>query len=232
MTNMGRDSASRTGRARLYHVYCDNAPVPALCQPAAGRESTETRCAASGFEIDGSDLINCHRPDTMRCKSAGVASRIPGPDSDRLYSRRAAGAHWPAEVSHRRNAALRPETSVRRITALRLKPSSSSLLRARRCVFWEADPAGLQHDHPADPELVCEPLLSMVMLEWFRRCSQRQSRMSAHAEPPPRVCAYCSAQCGAASPAALYRAGAGGRGAAYADGHRAQDDFTAQPDAR
>lgn len=37
---------------------------------------------------------------------------------------------------------------------------------ARRCVFWEVDPATVDEDHLTDPEFEKEAWLSMVMLEW------------------------------------------------------------------
>lgn len=113
-----------------------------------------------------------------------------------------------------------------RITALRLEAFEQLPKHARRCVFWEVDPAILgKDDHLADPEFEKEAWLSMVMLEWGS-CGQVATAVPderSHAEPPlPQVCALRSAQCGAASPAVSYRAGVGGRGAAYVDGHRAR----------
>jgi hypothetical protein len=54
-----------------------------------------------------------------------------------------------------------------RITPLRLEAFDQLPKHARRCVFWEVDPATLgQDDHLADPEFEKEAWLSMVMLEW------------------------------------------------------------------
>ncbi|BEH79722.1 MULTISPECIES: hypothetical protein [Mycobacterium] len=54
-----------------------------------------------------------------------------------------------------------------RITALRLEAFEQLPKHARRCVFWEVDPATLgNNDHLADPEFEKEAWLSMVMLEW------------------------------------------------------------------
>ena len=54
-----------------------------------------------------------------------------------------------------------------RITPLRLEAFDQLPKHARRCVFWEVDPATLgQQDLLADPEFEKEAWLSMVMLEW------------------------------------------------------------------
>lgn len=54
-----------------------------------------------------------------------------------------------------------------RITPLRLEAFDQLPKHARRCVFWEVDPATLgESDHLADPEFEKEAWLSMVMLEW------------------------------------------------------------------
>lgn len=54
-----------------------------------------------------------------------------------------------------------------RISALRLEAFEQLPKHARRCVFWEVDPATLGTDeHLADPEFEKEAWLSMVMLEW------------------------------------------------------------------
>lgn len=54
-----------------------------------------------------------------------------------------------------------------RITPLRLEAFEQLPKHARRCVFWEVDPATLGgHGHLADPEFEKEAWLSMVMLEW------------------------------------------------------------------
>lgn len=54
-----------------------------------------------------------------------------------------------------------------RIAPLRLEAFEQLPKHARRCVFWELDPATLgKEDHLADPEFEKEAWLSMVMLEW------------------------------------------------------------------
>jgi hypothetical protein len=54
-----------------------------------------------------------------------------------------------------------------RITPLRLEAFEQLPKHARRCVFWEVDPATLGRDeHLSDPEFEKEAWLSMVMLEW------------------------------------------------------------------
>jgi len=54
-----------------------------------------------------------------------------------------------------------------RITPLRLEAFEQLPKHARRCVFWEVDPATLGgDDHLSDPEFEKEAWLSMVMLEW------------------------------------------------------------------
>ena len=54
-----------------------------------------------------------------------------------------------------------------RIAALRLEAFEQLPKHARRCVFWEVDPATLGGgDHLSDPEFEKEAWLSMVMLEW------------------------------------------------------------------
>lgn len=54
-----------------------------------------------------------------------------------------------------------------RIAPLRLEGFEQLPKHARRCVFWEVDPATLGSDeHLSDPEFEKEAWLSMVMLEW------------------------------------------------------------------
>ncbi|MFZ0907792.1 MAG: acetyltransferase [Mycobacterium sp.] len=54
-----------------------------------------------------------------------------------------------------------------RITPLRLEAFDQLPKHARRCTFWEVDPATLgNEDQLADPEFEKEAWLSMVMLEW------------------------------------------------------------------
>jgi hypothetical protein len=75
-----------------------------------------------------------------------------------------------------------------RISPLRLEAFEQLPKHARRCVFWEVDPATLgNQDHLADPEFEKEAWLSMVMLEWGS-CGQVATAIPdderSHAEPP------------------------------------------------
>jgi hypothetical protein len=74
-----------------------------------------------------------------------------------------------------------------RITPLRLEGFDQLPKHARRCVFWEVDPATLgQNDQLADPEFEKEAWLSMVMLEWGS-CGQVATAVPTEAgqsEPP------------------------------------------------
>ena len=74
-----------------------------------------------------------------------------------------------------------------RITPLRLEGFDQLPKHARRCVFWEVDPATLGHnDQLADPEFEKEAWLSMVMLEWGS-CGQVATAAPTEAgqsEPP------------------------------------------------
>ena len=75
-----------------------------------------------------------------------------------------------------------------RITPLRLEAFEQLPKHARRCVFWEVDPAIVgQDDHLADPEFEKEAWLSMVMLEWGS-CGQMASL-------PPEKDTASDAQC-------------------------------------
>lgn len=54
-----------------------------------------------------------------------------------------------------------------RIAPLQLEAFEQLPKHARRCVFWEVDPATVGRDHQlADPEFEKEAWLSMVLLEW------------------------------------------------------------------
>lgn len=65
---------------------------------------------------------------------------------------------------------------------LRLEAFEQLPKHARRCVFWEVDPAMLRgSDHLADPEFEKEAWLSMVMLEWGS-CGQLAVECPADAE--------------------------------------------------
>ena len=113
-----------------------------------------------------------------------------------------------------------------RITPLRLEAFEHLPKHARRCVFWEVDPATLgNQDHLADPEFEKEAWLSMVMLEWGS-CGQVATAVPderSHAEPPvPGICALRPAGGGAAGASVSYCAGVRGRGAADVDGGRAR----------
>ena len=74
-----------------------------------------------------------------------------------------------------------------RIMPLRLEDFEQLPKHARRCVFWEVDPATLgNQDHLADPEFEKEAWLSMVMLEWGS-CGQVATAVPderSHTEPP------------------------------------------------
>ncbi|QUR69480.1 acetyltransferase [Mycobacterium spongiae] len=74
-----------------------------------------------------------------------------------------------------------------RITGLRLEAFEHLPKHARRCVFWEVDPATLgTEDHLADPEFEKEAWLSMVMLEWGS-CGQIATAIPddrSNTEPP------------------------------------------------
>lgn len=90
----------------------------------------------------------------------------------------------------RRSAAVRTEARrlvSARITPLRLEAFEQLPKHARRCVYWEVDPATLGgQDHLADPEFEKEAWLSMVMLEWGS-CGQVATAIldeRSQAEPP------------------------------------------------
>jgi hypothetical protein len=74
-----------------------------------------------------------------------------------------------------------------RITPLRLEAFDQLPKHARRCTFWEVDPATLGNDDQlADPEFEKEAWLSMVMLEWGS-CGQVATAAPAECgggEPP------------------------------------------------
>jgi hypothetical protein len=73
-----------------------------------------------------------------------------------------------------------------RITPLRLEAFEQLPKHARRCTFWEVDPATLGNDDQlADPEFEKEAWLSMVMLEWGS-CGQLATAPPADGggEPP------------------------------------------------
>jgi hypothetical protein len=74
-----------------------------------------------------------------------------------------------------------------RIIPLRLEAFDQLPKHARRCVFWEVDPATLgPQDDLADPEFEKEAWLSMVMLEWGS-CGQVATAAPAdcgEGEPP------------------------------------------------
>ena len=117
-----------------------------------------------------------------------------------------------------------------RIMPLRLEAFEQLPKHARRCVFWEVDPATLgNEDHLADPEFEKEAWLSMVMLEWGS-CGQIATAVArtSDAKPDrPRAWATCSTprrgRCRGHSgfPTAP---GVRGRGAVDVDGHRARAD--------
>ena len=81
-----------------------------------------------------------------------------------------------------------------RITPLRLEAFEQLPKHARRCVFWEVDPATLgSQDHLADPEFEKEAWLSMVMLEWgYVRAGRDRDPGRAQPQPNRRAWATCS----------------------------------------
>jgi hypothetical protein len=69
------------------------------------------------------------------------------------------------------------------IRPLRLEAFEQLPKHARRCVFWEVDPATLRGDDQlADPEFEKEAWLSMVMLEWGS-CGQLAVDCSTSSDP-------------------------------------------------
>jgi hypothetical protein len=117
----------------------------------------------------------------IRSKARGTPLRRRGPDSasggdpDSAPAAKKAGvisdnhacAGGPSRVISA-STAWRPGSLVSaRITPLRLEAFEQLPKHARRCVYWEVDPAALRaDDHLADPEFEKEAWLSMVMLEW------------------------------------------------------------------
>jgi hypothetical protein len=74
-----------------------------------------------------------------------------------------------------------------RIAPLKLEGFEQLPKHARRCVFWEVDPATLgRDDHLSDPEFEKEAWLSMVMLEWGC-CGQVATPSSPGVGDPPCV---------------------------------------------
>ena len=75
-----------------------------------------------------------------------------------------------------------------RITPLRLEAFDQLPKHARRCVFWEVDPATLgEQDQLADPEFEKEAWLSMVMLEWGS-CAQVATTAPADGDEGETAC--------------------------------------------
>jgi hypothetical protein len=71
---------------------------------------------------------------------------------------------------------------------LRLEAFEQLPKHARRCVFWEVDPATLGKDHHlADPEFDKEAWLSMVMLEWGS-CGQVATAPAGECGPSEPQC--------------------------------------------
>ena len=92
-----------------------------------------------------------------------------------------------------------------RLTPLRLESFEQLPKHARRCVYWEVDPATLQgEDHLADPEFEKEAWLSMVMLEWG---SCGQLAVECPADGPVSDDAQCLGYAFYAPPRAVPRAG-------------------------
>lgn len=93
-----------------------------------------------------------------------------------------------------------------RITPLRLEAFEQLPKHARRCVFWEVDPATLAGgDHLSDPEFEKEAWLSMVMLEWGS-CGQIASSATADDGPDDSGDAPCLGYAFYAPPGAVPRA--------------------------
>jgi len=75
-----------------------------------------------------------------------------------------------------------------RITPLRLEAFEQLPKHARRCVYWEVDPATLDQQHQlADPEFEKEAWLSMVMLEWGS-CGQVAFAPATDCAEPESAC--------------------------------------------
>ncbi|OBI44277.1 acetyltransferase [Mycobacterium kyorinense] len=75
-----------------------------------------------------------------------------------------------------------------RITPLQLEAFEQLPKHARRCVFWEVDPATLgKEEHLADPEFEKEAWLSMVMLEWGS-CGQVAMAIPSESGPSEPPC--------------------------------------------
>ncbi len=74
-----------------------------------------------------------------------------------------------------------------RITPLRLEAFDQLPKHARRCVFWEVDPATLGQRDLADPEFEKEAWLSMVMLEWGS-CGQVATAAPADGDEAESAC--------------------------------------------
>lgn len=75
-----------------------------------------------------------------------------------------------------------------RIAPLRLEAFEQLPKHARRCVFWEVDPATLgSADHLSDPEFDKEAWLSMVMLEWGS-CGQMATAVPGECGPSEPPC--------------------------------------------
>lgn len=93
-----------------------------------------------------------------------------------------------------------------RITPLRLEAFEHLPKHARRCVFWEVDPATLgDQDHLADPEFEKEAWLSMVMLEWGS-CGQVARDTGADADDETEAEQRCLGYILYAPPGAVPRA--------------------------
>ncbi|PRC48032.1 acetyltransferase, partial [Mycobacterium sp. ITM-2017-0098] len=74
-----------------------------------------------------------------------------------------------------------------RITPLRLEAFDQLPKHARRCVYWEVDPAIIDRgEQLSDPEFEKEAWLSMVMLEWGSCGQLAVERRSAEAKDDPR----------------------------------------------
>src|SRR3954466_13394799 len=107
-----------------------------------------------------------------------------------------AASSYPGGAVTDSGAAWNPGSLVSaRITPLRLEAFEQLPKHAKRCVFWEVDPATLRSgDHLADPEFEKEAWLSMVMLEWGScgqlavACEPEQSDFAAAASTGDEPC--------------------------------------------
>src|ERR1700727_1833583 len=146
--------------------YFDAGAGPGV-PPAVGGPETARRPARRGPEVASLGYRGRPHPGgTLGCGVGVVPAR--GEAGSSLAAPRRGGPGWPEEEQRNGTAPQRPRSLVSvRITPLRLEAFDQLPKHARRCAFWEVDPATLgQQDQLADPEFEKEAWLSMVMLEW------------------------------------------------------------------